>query len=79
MIKKILPINILAAFVLMTSIAGCSGPHADTKTGAVLGGAVGAATGAVIADDDLAGAAIGGVAGAALGGFLGHLHEENDR
>ncbi len=59
-------------------VAGCSGPNSETKNGALIGGGVGAAAGAIIAHDDLAGAAIGGAAGAALGGLIGHL-DEHDR
>jgi uncharacterized protein YcfJ len=52
-----------------------------TETGAALGGAAGAATGAVIgnqSDNTGKGALIGGAAGAVLGGVVGREMEKND-
>lgn len=47
-------------------------PNARTKNGAVIGGLIGAATGAAISDDDkLKGAIIGGAIGAGAGALIG--------
>jgi outer membrane protein OmpA-like peptidoglycan-associated protein len=51
-------------------VAG-SDPNRNAKTGAIMGGLIGAGTGAVIADNDAKGAIIGGIIGAAGGAALG--------
>jgi outer membrane protein OmpA-like peptidoglycan-associated protein len=48
-----------------------SDPNRNAKTGAIMGGLIGAGTGAVIADNDAKGAIIGGILGAAGGAALG--------
>ena len=46
-------------------------PNARTRSGAIIGGLVGAAAGASSDDNQLAKAAVGGVIGAAIGGAIG--------
>lgn len=71
-LSKISP-ALLVAGVLALGLAGCSGPNADAKNGALIGAGAGAATGAVLSDDDLEGAVVGGAVGAAIGGLAGHM------
>ena len=54
-----------------TRYMGEDDPNKNTREGAILGGLVGAVSGAIIADDNKKGAIIGGIAGAALGGAIG--------
>ena len=54
-----------------TRYLGEDDPNKNTREGAILGGLVGAVSGAIIADDNKKGAIIGGIAGAALGGAIG--------
>lgn len=72
--------------VLAVALAGCEamGTAAQSKTnqGAVLGGLLGAGTGAIIGnqtDHAGAGTAIGAGLGALGGGLLGHALEENQQ
>ncbi len=73
---------LLAATV---ALAGCQAPSGRTDrtaTGALTGGALGAATGAIIGSTGHragAGAAIGGVLGALTGGIIGHTMDEQAR
>ena len=55
--------------------AGCASMGEDTKTGAIAGGVIGAATGGIIGNQDghgWEGALIGGAGGALLGGLVGN-------
>ena len=63
--------NILVALTMTAAVAGCTA----TERGAVTGGAIGAAAGAIVADDDLEGAVIGGAIGAAAGALIGRHSE----
>ncbi len=69
--------SLIPAGLALALCAGCTGPNAETKTDALLGSGLGAAAGAIIAHDDLEGAAIGGLAGAAIGGIIGHDRERD--
>ncbi len=67
-------------------LAGCEtydGRPDRTATGALTGGALGAATGAIIGNyaghNTAAGAAIGGALGAVTGGIIGHSMDEQQR
>jgi hypothetical protein len=61
------------AAVSSLSLAACSTMDGwdPSQRNAALGGALGAAAGAAIADDDLSGALIGGALGAAVGYYTG--------
>ena len=81
--RRCLVIGLGAVWLLVT---GCEsmGTAAQSKTaqGAVLGGALGAGTGAIIgnqSDHPGKGAAIGAGLGALAGGLVGHGMEEQDR
>lgn len=67
-----------AAIAATLSLAGCYGP--PTQRDALMGGAIGAGSGALIGsavDHPIAGALIGGAAGAG-GGYLYGQHEERE-
>lgn len=66
--------NIIVALTMTVAVAGCTA----TERGAVTGGAIGAATGALVNDDDLEGAVIGGAIGAAAGALIGRASERRD-
>jgi surface antigen len=77
-----------SSLILLTAavtLAGCQAPSGRTDrtaTGALAGGALGAATGAIIGSQGHragAGAAIGGVLGAVTGGIIGHAMDEQER
>jgi uncharacterized protein YcfJ len=78
-------ILMLAIFGLIVFSSGCasSGSTTQTKRGAVIGGLIGAGTGAIIGHQSgrgLEGAAIGGAVGAIGGGAVGSAQDEqNDR
>ncbi|MEZ5939066.1 MAG: glycine zipper 2TM domain-containing protein [Hyphomonadaceae bacterium] len=59
----------LAAMSLATACA--SGGYSPSQRNAAIGGAIGAAAGAAVSDDDLEGALIGGALGAAVGYYTG--------
>ena len=65
------------AFVLTTGCQTPEGRTDNTATGALLGGLIGAGTGALIGNaaghHTAAGAAIGGVVGLLTGGIIGHM------
>ena len=72
----------MAALAVLGSGCESMGTAAQSKTtqGAVLGGLLGAGTGAIIgnqSDHPGAGTAIGGALGALGGGLIGHAMEEN--
>ena len=72
----------MAALAVLGSGCESMGTAAQSKTtqGAVLGGLLGAGTGAIIgnqSDHAGAGTAIGGALGALGGGLIGHAMEEN--
>jgi len=74
-----------ALLVSSLGVAGCAsarrtaGEH-PTATGAVAGGLLGAAAGALIDDKSARGALIGGAIGAAAGGLVGHaLQRQRER
>lgn len=76
----------LIVAVCALAVAGCEsmGTAAQSKTtqGAVLGGLLGAGTGAIVgnqSDHAGAGTAIGAGLGALGGGLIGHAMEENER
>ena len=81
--KRLMAIGIA---MLAVALAGCEsmGTAAQSKTtqGAVLGGLLGAGTGAIVgnqSDHAGAGTAIGAGLGALGGGLIGHALEENER
>lgn len=61
------------AAVASLSLAACSTMDSwdPSQRNAAIGGALGAAAGAAIADDDLTGAVVGGALGAAVGYYTG--------
>ncbi|MEO0912135.1 MAG: OmpA family protein [Pseudomonadota bacterium] len=68
------PLILIAATGL--GLAACTNPDGSanrTGTGAALGGLLGAATGAIVSDNDRRGAVIGGIAGAAIGAGIGNV------
>ena len=79
-------IAVIGVALVAAGLAGCEsmGTAAQSKTnqGAVLGGLIGAGTGAIIGnqtDHAGAGTAIGAGLGALGGGLLGHALEEKDQ
>jgi len=67
-----------AAIATALSLAGCYGP--PTQRDALMGGAIGAGSGALIGsavDHPIAGALVGGAAGAGAGYLYGQ-HQENE-
>lgn len=71
----------LAALAAVVACGGCYSPYYADR-GALIGGGVGAATGAIIgeaaANQPLAGAVIGGAAGALTGGVIGAGMDEQE-
>lgn len=71
--SKLLVLSVLAVTIVLT---GCETPYGTpnrTGTGALMGGAIGAASGAVIGGRNAgAGALIGGAVGAVTGGLIGN-------
>ncbi len=68
-----IPLALSAAAGL--ALTGCTNPDGTTNntgTGALLGGVLGATTGAIVSDGDKKGAIIGGIVGAGLGGAIGN-------
>lgn len=63
--------NVIFAIAATLAVAGCTA----TERGAVTGGAIGAAAGAIVADDDLEGAIVGGAIGAVAGAVIGRASE----
>lgn len=66
-------VHIFASVALLTA-TGCDRPLSSTEKGALLGGAVGAGTGALIGKGK--GAAIGGAAGAVGGVIIGNQMDQ---
>jgi hypothetical protein len=65
-------LSLASALLLVPALGGCAN---DAQTGALLGGGIGAASGAVIghqSDEAGAGAAIGGAVGAGTGYIIGN-------
>jgi hypothetical protein len=65
--------TMFCALVASSSLAACSTMDSwdPSQRNAAIGGALGAAAGAAVADDDLSGALIGGALGAAVGYYTG--------
>src|SRR5690606_33955418 len=65
--------NTFCAAVASLSLAACSSMDSmdPSQRNAAIGGALGAAAGAALSDDDLSGALIGGALGAAVGYYTG--------
>jgi hypothetical protein len=65
--------TIFCAGVASLSLAACASSNQLTpvQRNAAIGGALGAAAGAAVNDDDLEGALIGGALGAAIGAYTG--------
>lgn len=65
--------TLFCAGISSLSLAACSTTDSwsPAQRNAAIGGAIGAAAGAAIADDDLSGALIGGALGAAVGYYTG--------
>lgn len=65
--------TVFCAGVASLSMAACSSMNSwdPSQRNAAIGGALGAAAGAAVADDDLSGALIGGALGAAVGYYTG--------
>lgn len=55
----------------LNSVIGCEAAGNNQRNGAILGGLLGAAAGAAVADKDAKGALIGGLLGAATGSYVG--------
>jgi len=73
MMKKLTVVGVAIIFGAGLLLSGCAtSAQRDAGVGALLGSALGAGTGALIAEDHGKGAIVGGVAGAAAGGLLGH-------
>lgn len=79
-------LKVAGALLAVMALAGCEsmGTAAQSKTtqGAVLGGLIGAGTGAIIgnqSDNAGAGTAIGAGLGALSGGLIGKAMEDNDK
>jgi uncharacterized protein YcfJ len=71
LMKNILPLVALAGFIALPS---CANQGPNTQQGAVVGGVIGAGTGAIIGHQSGhagAGALIGGASGALIGGAVG--------
>ncbi len=73
----------IASAMVVAFVAGCANQDSTVKTkeGAVIGGLLGAATGAVIGNQSgrpLEGAAIGGAVGAGTGAVVGSTMDEKD-
>jgi hypothetical protein len=71
------PSTYLLALALTALSSGCVGTGPNTQNGAVAGGALGAAAGAIIGNnsrghDALGGAVLGGIVGAIAGGTIGN-------
>jgi outer membrane protein OmpA-like peptidoglycan-associated protein len=76
----------LLAGASLLIIAGCTDPGQDggsdnrrTQSGAIIGGLVGAATGAAVADNKAGGALVGGLLGAAGGAAIGNALDRQER
>ncbi|MBM4256241.1 MAG: glycine zipper 2TM domain-containing protein [Deltaproteobacteria bacterium] len=65
------------AVATLLSTTSCGRPLSNTEKGALLGGAVGAGTGALIGKGK--GAAIGGAAGAVGGAVIGSQMDQRER
>ncbi len=64
--------TLFCAAVSSLSLAACQTNELDpSQRNAAIGGAIGAAAGAALSDDDLEGALIGGALGAAVGYYTG--------
>jgi uncharacterized protein YcfJ len=80
-------LQLLMAFLLVTSMTACSAPLSTREKGGLLGAGVGAGTGAIIGSTvghAAVGAAIGGpvglIAGALIGDqFMGREQRQNDQ
>jgi uncharacterized protein YcfJ len=68
--------QIFASIVLL-AVTGCGRPLSNTEKGALLGGAAGAGTGALIGKGK--GAAIGGAVGAVGGAIIGNQMDQSER
>lgn len=82
--KRTSPVLMLAGASLIL-IAGCTDPaqvapngNQKTQQGAVIGGLIGAVTGAIASDDELKGAVIGGAIGAAGGAAIGNALDRQE-
>ncbi len=79
------PVKIIAGLALL-AIAGCTDPaqvdanngYQKTQSGALIGGLVGAVTGAVVSDDKGKGAIIGGAVGALGGAAIGNALDKQE-
>ena len=68
--------QLIASLSLLT-VTGCERPLSNTEKGALLGGAVGAGTGALVGKGK--GAAIGGAVGAVGGAIVGNQMDRRER
>jgi len=72
---KVISVQTVALLALGALLAGCESPYGNpdyTGSGALIGGASGAAIGAMADRNSGAGALIGGAAGLLAGGLIGH-------
>ena len=67
--------SVAIAMIAGIGLVGCTNPDGTTNntgTGALVGGVLGAATGALVSDNNRKGAIIGGIVGAGAGGLIGN-------
>ncbi len=80
--KFILPITLASTLVLTActdpAYVNSDDPYDKTKQGALIGGLVGAITGAVASDDKAKGAVIGGAVGAGAGALIGNQLDKQE-
>lgn len=67
---KLLRMSLIAGAVAL-AVAGCSPQEQRATTGALVGGGLGAAVGAIATNGDAGGALVGGAIGAASGAMIG--------
>jgi hypothetical protein len=72
------PTRVAAAALLAGSLAACTQYNPEATTGALVGGASGAAIGASVSDDEVEGALIGGAVGAAGGAIVGRSLSQDE-
>jgi len=68
---KSMSVVVLSGALLLGACTNPDGTRDNTNSGVGIGAAIGGIFGALVADDDLAGAAIGGAVGAMIGGAIG--------
>ncbi|WP_349368554.1 glycine zipper domain-containing protein [Salinarimonas sp.] len=72
------PTRLAAAALVAGSLAACTQYNRTATTGALIGGASGAAIGASVSDDEVEGALVGGALGAAGGAVVGRSLDRDE-